>query len=861
MLLERDRELAALDELLRTVAVSGGRVVLIRGEAGIGKSTLVNAFVAAHASDARFAVGFSDDMVAARPLGPFWDFARQEPSLAAGLDSGDRFAMLTACMDLLSRTTLPTVFVIEDTHWADEATLDAIRFLGRRIGRTSGLLLVTYRDGEVDFDHPLRAVIGELPPANLVRMHLDPLSSDAVASMLAGSAIDVDDVMSLTRGNPHFVSEVAASGVDHVPSSVQDSVLSRAARLSPEARALLDLASVNLGRCARTFLESIVGSTADALAECVRLGLLELDGETVSFRHELTRRSVESALSSADRREHNRRVLAALVSGDDMARVIHHALAAGDLDAFVQYAPQAALAAMACESYREADAHFRALEPHLDRLSVVDRADVWDAWARAADYVADSRALGLMDRALALRREAGDDLALARTLTFASLLTFRYGRPDVAERQSLEAIELLERHPPGADLASALSSRASLLLYRSDDSDDTVALAERAMEIATNVGDDRSMFYALIAKGSVEHGRRQARGMAMVEQAHRLAQRNGQRFEEVYALVSMTGLAGDHRQVRLALDLARRSLATATRFELRGMEAHSSALLAEILLWAGEWAEAEDAAMSVLGAFPFTDAISWKVLALLQLRQGRPGAATAFERMWAIADTSDELQSFDPAAATAEDMWLTGRVDPMALERVREAFEQGVRAGPPWPSGSLAFWVWKLGELGAVPHDMDERYRLIIDGDPLAAAELWASAGCPYERAIALSHGNLAAQLEALDVLDALGATAVAAKLRKVIRASGQRAPRGKGRATRAHSAGLTARQAEVLDLIVAGLSNAAIADRLFLSLRTVEHHVSAILARLDVTSREEAVRRTLSAQSARTLLAHSPQK
>ena len=168
--------------------------------------------------------------------------------------------------------------------------------------------------------------------------------------------------------------------------------------------------------------------------------------------------------------------------------------------------------------------------------------------------------------------------------------------------------------------------------------------------------------------------------------------------------------------------------------------------------------------------------------------------------------------------------------------------EAGLDSGFKWSTGALAFWLWELGELTHAPEGIAEPYRLSIEGESTAAAEMWLAIGCPYERALALTHGNPADQLEALEMLETLGATAVAAKLRKAMRDEGLSVPRGKGRVTRGHAAGLTARQAEVLQLLDEGLSNTEIADRLFVSPRTVEHHVSAILAKLDSSTREEAV-------------------
>ena len=170
--------------------------------------------------------------------------------------------------------------------------------------------------------------------------------------------------------------------------------------------------------------------------------------------------------------------------------------------------------------------------------------------------------------------------------------------------------------------------------------------------------------------------------------------------------------------------------------------------------------------------------------------------------------------------------------------------EMGIDLGFGYSPGSIALWLWALGELSDAPEGIAEPYRLTIEGDPIAAAAIWATIGCPYERAIALSNGDKAAQLEALEILDALGAVAVAAKTRKALRDQGVAVPRRKARATRDHAAGLTARQAEVLQLLDEGLSNIEIADRLFVSPRTVEHHVAAVLAKLGASTRDEAIAR-----------------
>jgi len=189
----------------------------------------------------------------------------------------------------------------------------------------------------------------------------------------------------------------------------------------------------------------------------------------------------------------------------------------------------------------------------------------------------------------------------------------------------------------------------------------------------------------------------------------------------------------------------------------------------------------------------------------------------------------------------AEHAWLHGEENRVA-EEAAGAFKLAVRAGHPWFAGELASWLWRTGALPEVPAAAAEPYRLLLAGDWQAAASAWQALGCPYEQAQALAHGDTEACLQALRLLDGLGATQTAQRLRRQLRARGSLGiPRGPIRATAADPAGLTGRQLEVLRLLAAGQSNAEIAARLSLSVKTVDHHVSALLAKLAVGSRRQA--------------------
>ena len=260
-LLERDEILGRLDELLAQARLGNGRAVLVRGEAGIGKTAAVRAFADAHFADAHVLWGGCDDLLTARPLGPIWDIALDEPTVGEALRGQDRYEVFGLVLELMERSLRPTVVVIEDIHWADEAPLDLIKYLGRRLDRTHGLLVLTYRDGQVPGDLPLRAALGDIAASVLERIALEPLSPSAVSEMAGGRGGSSAELWEVSAGNPFFLTELLASDPGSVPISVRDAVMARVARLSPEARSLVDLVSVVPSRAELDLVEKVLGLT------------------------------------------------------------------------------------------------------------------------------------------------------------------------------------------------------------------------------------------------------------------------------------------------------------------------------------------------------------------------------------------------------------------------------------------------------------------------------------------------------------------------------------------------------------------------------------------------------------------------
>ena len=328
-LLERDRALAALTEAHAGAARGSGRAVLVSGEPGIGKTALVTRFTRDLGADARVLWGACDDLSIPRPLGPFFDLAGDvAPALASALAAGAAPHEIQSL--LIAELGEPTVLVLEDLHWADDATLDVITVLGRRIAALPALLVLTFRGGEAPPGHPLHAALGAVAGTSAF-VELAPLSASAVAS-LAGD--DGRELHALTGGNPFYVTELlAAPPGAELPPSVGNAVLGRAARLDDPARRLVELVSVVPHRVSTGLLDAVMPEWAAAAEQPERRQLLEVGPGHVGFRHELARHAVRASVPSSRRRQLHAEILAVLLAGGgDPAEIVHHAEAAGDSD-------------------------------------------------------------------------------------------------------------------------------------------------------------------------------------------------------------------------------------------------------------------------------------------------------------------------------------------------------------------------------------------------------------------------------------------------------------------------------------------------------------------------------------------------
>jgi DNA-binding CsgD family transcriptional regulator len=847
-LLERDAYLGDLAKWLGTAVERAGCVVLLAGEAGIGKTALLREF-AQQQHEARVLWGACDALFTPRPLGPLHDIASQTHGelLEAINAPGNPAALFAAALTELRREK--TLLVFEDMHWADEATLDLLTFLGRRIDRTRTMLVVSYRDDELGERHPLRLVLGGLPRATTFRMSLDPLSPAAVARLAREVGRPAKDLHNITAGNPLFVTEVLAAAVDTVPPTVRDAVLARAARLTPAARAAAEFVCVVPGRCESWVLAQAPQADAAAVEECLSIGMVRHDDSSLTFRHELVRRALEDALTQPRRQSLHSQVLNVLAArtGISASRLAHHADGAREGPQVLRYAPIAAAEAASVGAHREAAAHYEAAMRYAEVLPAKERGNLLKRLCYEHFLTGEyASALEAQRSALKIWRAEGELLEEGDALRMLSRLMWSLGDSAAANRYCLESIARLETLAPSLELARALNQLGDLAM-EAHEADIAINSCKRAAALAESLADRQALYDSLITIGITRLIVGDISGWADLHLALQHALSGGPQEQVARAYTALAAMGVSRRQYEQASGYFQAGLSYCAERDLDFLLPYLLAYRARMRFEQGEWNSASEDVDEVL-RHPCTTAVTripvLRTLAHLRVRRGDPNANGPIQEARALAGPTAELQRTGMLALVcAEAAWLAGDREGVTREAL-PVYELARQIRDPRMNGELAAWLWRVGALAQKPTDIAEPYAHEISGDWQAAASAWRSLGCPYEHASVLGlYGSEDDQRQALATFEQLGATPAASWLRRQMRLRGARAiPRGKRASTRGNAFGLTRREAEILALLSQGLRSALIAKRLFLAPKTVEHHVSAILAKLGVTSRAEAV-------------------
>ena len=853
-LLERASQLEALNSSLSQVKAREGQgcVALVYGEAGIGKTSLVEHFLDQHKTKWRILQGACDSLFTPRPLGPLHDIASQlssskgaQGNLSALLGSeSNRTTIFSACLNELQQQA--TILVVEDVHWADEATLDLLKYLGRRIRQTVSLLILTYRDDEMGNDHPLRILLGDLASSHaLHRVPVSPLSKEAVRELAKNRKVDSLELHRLTNGNPFYVTEVLAveSGI---PETVRDAVLARAARLSLSARDVLEAATVIGSRAEAWLLSNIVSAEFVHVEECIAKGMLQSQGEYYAFRHELARQTILETISPQRKITLHRMTLDALKASpetsNDLARLANHAAGTNDANAVLEYAPAAARQASTFGAHHQSAAHYRSVLQYTDLITVEKRAELLDAFSDECDFadqIGDSEQA--QREALRLWRDLGRRDKEGRALRHLSEIAIKLNRKAEVEHYINEAIVVLGMIPPSQELARAYSHKSRLHMVAGQ-YDETIHWGTRAVELAERLEDVEALVHALCNIGAMEmaYPRSVDEGKAKLERSLQVSLDHNLHNHAGRAYTNLGSGMLEARDFEASLRCLNEGIAYCVQNDIDYWRLGLLGFRARVHFRQGQWMEAEydiHTAQEFWGTME-TRSLVEPLLLRLQVRRGDPILPKALDAGRELARTTIMLDiACDLATLFAEMAWLNGNLEQCRSE-VQSQFEIACQSNEPNTTSILAYWMWRAGAIKQPPLDIDKPYATQISGNWREAASMWEKYGCPYEQGMALMDGDEAAQLAALEIFERLGARPIIEKLKRQMRVRGICIPRGPRLATRENPYGLTAREMELIALIAQGKSNREISEAMVVSLRTVETYVTRILSKLSFDSR-----------------------
>ena len=853
-LLERKPFFDLLHQKLAASKLGEGHCVFVCGEAGIGKTSLVKTFCKDLKEEYKVFQGTCDALFTPRPLAPLHDIASQmQIDLWQNDDEHlDRTGLFTRLFSQLSKQEQKTLIVFEDIHWADEATLDFIKFFSRRISQLPCLFILTYRDDENAFVSSMRNIIAQLQPDSFTRLQLTSLSRQAVASMAAGKGYNGEDVYAISGGNPFYVNEILASYSPGVPDNIKDAILSVYDKQEEGTKNAWQICSVIPGGLEVNRFARIKSSWDEGMDHCFALNIITVKDDKVVFKHELYRRTIEGSLSPFKRIALNKMMLDLFLTSfedeGEIERIVHYAKNANENALVIKYAPLAARQAASVGAHTEAAKLFlTAIEYSTgDKEQLLE---LYEAYAYEC-YLTNQTAEAIIysSKSLELWKQKGDIENLGNCLYFLSRLWWINDNLKKAEYFAGQAIEVLENQPSSKAKAMAYSLMSQLKMF-SDLPGECIEWGEKAIALAKELSNTTVLSYALGNVGSVQiriPALRQE-GLAMLKQSLQIASENDHKDSEGMAYVNM----GYNGLIIKDYALAEEALAVGIPYcEENNFDLWRLYLLtikAKLKLETGDWPAAYNLANKLTEDEKTAKLIKIFVLTILATVDMRRGNVEhVLPRL--IEAKSNAFETMEPQriiqALTAflEYEWILEKHF-IEKEILESAIKMTEERGNIYGNSEFSFWLKKARGRFLPLKEVYEGYDISNSEKAKKAARLWKEIGCSYNEALCLFEGSDEDKREAITIIQGLGANAILQKMKLQMRSSGiKHIPRGLRKSTQSNPAFLTERELDVLQLLKEGLHNKEIAGKLFISSKTVDHHISSILFKLDVKSRGKAV-------------------
>ena len=853
-LIERGEFLDRLQSKLKEVSAGEGHCVFVSGEAGIGKTTLVKAFCKELRTRCAIFQGTCDALFTPRPLAPLYDILLQTGSTLPENTPNivDRSLFFTRVFNEFKNQKETCLVIFEDIHWADDATFDFIKFFARRVSQLRCLFVLTFRDTDAHANEHLKGILGHLNRDSFSRIELPPLSKHAVDKMSAERGYRGEDVYSVSGGNPFYVSEILANYSPGIPENIRDSVLSVFNRLEEKTKEAWKILSVLPTAFEVDYLKKMDPTFTAVIEECIKHKILVVNKGLIAFKHELYRRTIEASLSPLVKIELNKTILDLFLHNfecnQQIEQIVHHAKNANEFDLVVKYAPVAGSKAASMGAHTEAaKLYFTAIEYYKgnDPHKLIEFYEAYAYECYLTNQVKTS--ITYAEKALTLWEKIKDSEKTGNCLRFLSRLWWFDGNRKKAEAFAAQSIEVLDKLPTSKSKAMAYSNMSHLKML-SDEPAECILWGEKAIIMARELSDDEILSHALNNVGDVlaRIPSSHERGISLLEQSLKIALKNG--FQE-HAARAYTNLV-HNRLLTKDYEFARSALEEGIRYcEELGLDSWTVYMLsnkARLKLETGEWDEAYHIAENIITHEEPSAVVRVGVLveyATIRMRRGEAGVLPLLIDANELAFKTMELHRIIPAmVASLEYEWITAKnfIEKEALETT--VIMTGTM-GNIYENSAFAFWLKKARNQVVPLREVFDGYNIDNKTAVTNAIETWEKAGSPYELALSLFEGSDDDKRKAVSMMQELGATAVYEKLKFDLRKAGfKKIPRGARKSTQSNSAQLTSRELEVLQLLNEGLQNKEIASRLFISAKTVDHHITSILYKLEVNSRAKAV-------------------